>query len=209
MTRNDRHLFSRMCQALRDHNIDLKPFQDCKLIKDREPAVWDYIDKPLATRPASKHPLEELIQPTVPQLTFPVRYQLEVCISQGILNENNLSRHFINSLIQTNETRAQDLLEYVANQKKRVWDPMQIFSMRVIKGAASRSGIPPYCVYIRSATVTPSTVYYNTPTVEISNRVIRQYAQYADRFLRVRFTDEKFQVLSFFSCTNGRLNGAG
>ena len=198
-----------MCQALRDHNIDLKPFQDFKLIKDREPAVWDYIDKPLATRPASKHPLEELIQPTVPQLTFPVRYQLEVCISQGILNEHNLSRHFITSLIQTNETRAQDLLEYVANQKKRVWDPMQIFSMRVIKGAASRSGIPPYCVYIRSATVTPSTVYYNTPTVEISNRIIRQYAQYADRFLRVRFTDEKFQVLSFFSCNNGRLNGAG
>ena len=194
MARNDRRLFDRMCQALRDHNIDLRSFQSFKLIKDREPAVWEYIDEPLVTRPNTGHLLEELIQDVVPHLSFPVRYQLEVCISQGLLNEHNLTRDFITSLIQTDEIRAQDVLEYIANQKKRIWDPMQIFSMKVIKGSASRSSIPPYCAYTRSATVTPSTVYYNTPTVEISNRVVRQYAEYADRFLRVRFTDEKFQV---------------
>lgn len=194
MSRNDRHLFGRMCQALRDHNIDLKPFRNFKLIKDREPAVWEYIDEPIAIRANARHALEELTQDVVPQLSFPVRYQLEVCISQGFLNEHNLTRDFVTSLLRIDETRAQDLLEYVANQRKRIWDPMQIFSIRVIKGAASRSRIPSYCVYTRSATVTPTTVYYNTPTVDTSNRVIRQYAEYADRFLRVRFTDEKFQV---------------
>lgn len=194
MTRNDRRLFDRMCKALRDHNIDLKPFRNFKLIKDREPAVWEYIDQPLTEGPKAGHALEELVQEVVPQLSFPVRYQLEVCISQGILNEHNLSHEFVTCLIKTDEMRARDLLEYIANQKKRVWDPMQIFSMKVIRGAASRSRIPPYCVYTRSVTVTPTTVYYNTPTVDTSNRVIRQYAEYADRFLRVRFTDEKSQV---------------
>jgi len=37
-------------------------------------------------------------------------------------------------------------------------------------------------------------IYFGTPYVETSNRVLRQYAEHADRFLRVRFTDEKFQV---------------
>lgn len=38
-------------------------------------------------------------------------------------------------------------------------------------------------------------VYFQTPVPETSNRVIRQYSQYADRFLRVRFTEEKTEVL--------------
>lgn len=183
-----------MRQALQDHNIDLKPFKDFKTVKDREPAVWDHIDRPLVSQPGTKHALEELIHGVMPQISFPVRYQLEVCISQGLLNEHNLTREFVSTFIATEVTRAQDLLEHVANQRKRVWEPMEIFSKRVIKGSSSRSRIPSYCAYVRSATITPTTVYYNTPTVETSNRVIRQYAEYADRFLRVRFTDEKHQV---------------
>ena len=197
MSRNDRSLFARMCQALQDHNIDMKPFHDFRLVTDREPAVWDYIDEPLVAKHHTKHALEELIQDIVPYLSFPVRYQLEVCISQNILNEHNLSKDFISSLIRTEESRALDLLEYIAIQRKRVWDPMEIFALKVTKGLASRSSKPSYCEYIRSATITPSTVYYNTPTLDISNRVIRHFVEYADRFLRVRFTDEKSQVKPF------------
>lgn len=194
MARNDEELFGRICQAFRDHNIDIVPFPDFKLITDREPAVWDYIDRPIISKSNANSALDDLIEDAV-SLAFPVRYQLEVCISQGCLNEHNLSQDFVKQLMETEVVRAQDLLEYVANQKKRVYDPMEIFKMTIIKGSASRPKIPQYCAYTRSATVTPSTVYYNTPTVETSNRVVRQYAAvHADRFLRVRFTDEKFEV---------------
>ena len=194
MTQNDRRLFDEMCQALKDHNIRFSTFPDFRLMRDQEPAVWDFIDKPIVVQTKMKHFLQELAEDAVPRLSFQVRYQLEVCISQGLLNEHNLTQEFVTRLMAMEEVKARDVLEYVANQKKRVYDPLKILSMNVVKGSASRRNIPPYCMYSRSATVTPSTIYYNTPTVETSNRVVRQYAEYADRFLRVRFTDEKSEV---------------
>ena len=194
MRRNDRQVFDEMCQALQDHNIRITPFPRFKLIRDREPAVWEFIDKPLVVHTRPKNALEELNEDIVPPLTFPVRFQLEVCISQGVLNEHNLTQEFVTRLMSMDQAKAQDVLEYVANQKKRLFDPMEIFTMKVTRGSASKKNIPGYCAYIRSATVTPSTVYYNTPTVETSNRVLRQYSEHADRFLRVKFADEKFRV---------------
>ena len=209
MARNSEQQLDRMCQAFSDHNIDIAPFPDFKLMTDREPVVWDYIDKPIITRSKTYSALDDLTEDAV-SLVFPVRYQLEVCISQGCLNEHNLSQEFVKQLMMTEVVRAQDLLEYVANQKKRIYDPMEIFNMTIIKGSASRPKIPPYCAYVRSATVTPSTIYYNTPTVEISNRVIRQYAAvHADRFLRVRFTDEKLEVGISGFCANVVLTEVG
>ena len=194
MKRNDRHTFHEMCQALKDYNVHIAPFPNFRLIQDREPAVWEYIDKPISVQRVSKNALEELTEDVVQPLSFPVRFQLEVCISQGLLNEHNLTRDFVACLIAMDPLKAQDILEYVASQKKRLYEPMSIFSMTVIKGSASTRKIPHYCAYVRSATVTPATVYYNTPTVDTSNRIIRRYAEHADRFLRVRFTDEKSQV---------------
>ena len=194
MTEANNRNYSIMCQALRDYNIKIEPMAEFKLVKDCEPAVWNYIDKPLTQMQETSNSLHELIAENVPHLSFPVRYQLEVCISNGCLNEHNLTREFVDKLIATEEAKARDLLEYVANQGRRIFNPMEIFELKVTKGSAARLKIPHYCTYTRSATVTPSTVYYSTPTVETSNRVVRQYAEYADRFLRVRFTDEKVRV---------------
>lgn len=196
MLKNDRARFDLMSDAFRDHNVEIENFSNFSLITKREPAVWEYIDKPIPNKLKPKNALDELIQDDVQPLVFPVRYQLEVCISHGCLNEHNMTRDFIKKLIEMDTTKAQSVLEYVANQKKRIYDPMEIFQLNVTMGLDSRPKIPYYCVYTRSATVTPSTVYYNTPTVETSNRVIRQYSEHADRFLRVRFTDEKFEVNS-------------
>ena len=190
-------LFKRIEQALRDYNITVKPLSGFQIASSCEDAVWKYIDRPIPSYQRSASTLEELLrEATVPALPFPVRYQLEVCISQGYLNEHNLSKPFIDQLMGMDVNRAQDILEYVANQGKRLFEPMAIFDMKILKGSASRPAIPKYCVFMRSATVTPSTIYFNTPTVEISNRVVRHYAEHADRFLRVRFTDEKVEVPS-------------
>ncbi|KAL8708247.1 MAG: hypothetical protein Q9220_006824 [cf. Caloplaca sp. 1 TL-2023] len=187
-------LFSQIGQTFRDYNVATKDLKGFSVASHREPAIWAYIDRPVARSQRLVTSLEELLrEDTVPALPFPVRYQLEVCISHGYLNEHNLSRDFVNRLMNMEPAKAQDILEYVASQEKRVLDPMELFNMKIIKGSASRPSIPPYCAYIRSATITPSTIYINTPTVEITNRVIRYYAEHADRFLRVRFTDEKVE----------------
>ena len=99
MSRNNRPLFNRMCQALRDHNVEFKPFHSFKLTKDLGPAVWEYIDNPVATQRRTGNLLEELAQDVVPQLSFAVRFQLEVCISQGFLNEHSLTQGFVARLI--------------------------------------------------------------------------------------------------------------
>ena len=132
-------------------------------------------------------------------MPFEIRYQLEVCLSQGFFNEHNLSEEFIWTLLSMNIKQAQDLLEYIANNGKRLYDPLLSIQAANGQGLLSRTKIPSYCAYVRSATVTPTTVYFQTPVAEISNRVIRQFSQYADRFLRVRFTEEKKEV-SFHGC---------
>ena len=199
MTRNSRKTYSTICDALRDYNIEILPLEGFKLITDSEPAVWDYIDRPVPRRrKKASTALDDLKADDAPRLSFPVRYQLEVCISQGYLNEHNMTKAFVDKLMSLESAKAQELLEYVANQKNRIFNPMDIFDVKIVKGSASRLKIPHYCTYVRSATITPSTIYYSTPTVETSNRVVRQYAEYADHFLRVRFGDEKFQVENFF-----------
>lgn len=195
MTEETRALFLRIGQALRDYNISIQEMPGFSVAPHREPPVWKYIDQPVPASSRPKNTLEDLLsEERVPLLAFAVRYQLEVCISQGFLNEHNLSREFVDRLMNMEPTKAQDLLEYVASQGKRMFEPLELFNLKIIKGSASRPPIPQYCVYVRSATVTPSTIYFNTPTIEISNRVIRYYAEHADRFLRVRFTDEKVEV---------------
>lgn len=158
--------------------------------KERAPPIWKWIDLS-DTQPSKKSSsLEELIDDTYVFLPFSVRYQLEVCISNGYLSEFTMSRDFAVRLSGLGETKARRLLEHVATKKIVYYDPMRIFDILFVKGVTD-SRIPPYCCYMRSARITPGTIYYNTPTVDISNRVIRQYIEYADRFLRVSFTDEK------------------
>lgn len=193
-----RALFLRIGQSFRDYNIAIQEMTGFNIAPHCEPPVWKYIDQPVPAFPRPDSTLEDLLRDErLPLLAFPVRYQLEVCISQGYLNEHNLSHDFVDRLTKMEPTKAQDLLEYVANQGKRIFTPMELFSFKIIKGSASRPPIPQYCAYIRSANVTPTTIYFNTPTVEISNRVIRYYSEHADRFLRVRFTDEKVEVLTY------------
>jgi RNA-dependent RNA polymerase len=86
---------------------------------------------------------------------------------------------------------AKYILEKAADKQCRIYDPMEIFDLPVIDN--SKRNIPRYCVYNRAAIVTPSMLYVATPTVETSNRIIRQYIEYEDRFLRVKFTDEKHE----------------
>ncbi len=187
-------LFGRIRQALQNYNIGTLPLDHLELPEQLTPPVWELLDKPFVRQHGFRADMLELNGERESPLSFQVRYQLEVCISNGYLNEYKLSKAFVSHLKNMHASEAQDLLEYVANQGKRVYDPTSLFNIRIADGAPLRAKVPHYCVYIRSATVTPTTVYFQTPIAETSNRVIRKYSHYADRFLRVRFTEEKTDV---------------
>lgn len=191
-----------MREAFRDYNIEIVPFPNFHIASRRDAPVWKLIDLPIKKRSNTGTGLDELIHANKPRMTFEVRYQLEVCLSQGFLNEHSLSEDFIRTLMNMNVKQARDLLEYIANHGNRIYDPMLLIRVINGQGSLSRTKIPSYCAYIRSATVTPTTVYFQTPVAETSNRVIRQYPQYADRFLRVRFTEEKTEVRFFTVVVN-------
>lgn len=194
-----------MREALRDYNIEIVPFPNFSMIPRRDAPVWKLIDLPAKKRSNTGTGLEEMIHANIPRMAFEVRYQLEVCLSQGFLNEHNLSEDFVRALMNTNVMQARDLLEYIANHGNRIYDPMLLLQAMNGQGSLSRTKIPSYCAYVRSATVTPTTVYFQTPVAETSNRVIRQYSEYADRFLRVRFTEEKTEVC-FLDATLDEIN---
>ena len=173
-----------MLNALKDWNIETRLVEELQLIEDAPPPVWEIIDAPHA----AKNLIEELDHKQY--LSFPLRYQLEAVISHGYLSEYNLDMEFIRRLRSIPEPRALALLEHVFDQKERVYRPLDIFDWTQIKTHVAGQKIENYCVLLRRATITPTTIRFATPSVEYSNRVLRSWREHADKFLRVQFADE-------------------
>ncbi|KAF3188622.1 hypothetical protein TWF788_000370 [Orbilia oligospora] len=183
--------FNHMIRALRDFNIPMKHMPDFKLSEDKNLPVWDVIDRPTPLSEGSYlgHMLDDY---NWASLTYPLRYQLEACISQGCVSEYNVSKEFIDKLVAIEEREpnlAVRILETVVDSGKRYYDPMEILDIKPER--RFKAQIPKYCVETRKATITPTMIYYANPVVETSYRVIRHFFNHKDRFLRVQFTDEK------------------
>lgn len=192
---NDKSVVQQFRSALSDFGMNLVPCPSLELVDCKRSAVWEHIDRTTQDGSTAGGALSELAQTHVPYLSFRVRYQLEVCISYGILNEYSLGRDFIMRLAEMQPVAAQDLLETIANLNRPLYQPMSLFDIKPVSGSSSSTKIPDSCILMRSVTVTPTTIYFYNPTVETSNRVIRYYSEHnTDRFLRVRFTDEKSEV---------------
>ncbi|RPB04079.1 RdRP-domain-containing protein [Choiromyces venosus 120613-1] len=184
--------FNELISAMKDFNIKINVQKDFKTLpKKKVDPIWDYIDT--RRNQDSNYSLDQLHQASPPLLSYEVRYQLEVCISHNCLNEYNITPQFIDRLAELPGAKAIPLLEHVAEKRVRYYDPMDIFTIQGVARSTIHLKLPDHCQLLRKANVTPSTVYFTTPTVEITNRVVRQYSEHIDRFLRVQFVDEKFQ----------------
>jgi RNA-dependent RNA polymerase len=159
----------------------------------------------------------DLFNSTIVHLPFTVQYQLEACISQGCLHESTLSTHWVGQLLAQDKgpnsdrynpqyPRATRLLERVLESKQRFHNPMDIFHFGQ-QISLARKHVPETCTMVRSATVTPTTIYFNTPSVDTSNRVIRKFSEHEDRFLRVKFRDESYKgtIMTFDDDNNDEL----
>ncbi|KAI1123916.1 RNA dependent RNA polymerase-domain-containing protein [Nemania abortiva] len=194
-----------MRKALRDFNISIRDdtADSLRTVSARKSKFWETLE-PIATGGN----LALLAATEDVHLPYDVRYQLEVCISQGYFDEVNLGVDFLRKLTdlsnaqKRNRNRAKDLLTYVAESggpgagdglnlyPKRFYDPMALFTDKSALRYYPELGVPSHCTWVRKVIITPSTMYLSTPNPEPSNRVLRRYAQYSDRFLRVQFMDE-------------------
>lgn len=171
-------------------DIEVKPWKAIE--------IWDLLDHTNIMSEVSSHEYSSQLEAVMAQeffrFSFETRYQLEVCLTHGCLHEVNLSREFFRKLqdMDTHQrSRAVGLLEHVASLKRRFFNPMDIFGLRMTSlVVAGTREAPRHCVVTRSAVVTPTMVYFSTPALEISNRVVRNWPAVSDRFLRVRFSDE-------------------
>ncbi|KAK4989924.1 hypothetical protein LTR66_006931 [Elasticomyces elasticus] len=193
-TDTDEGQYSAICSALRDHNVTVVTDNNLKLGSHPGPSVWEWMDHPTQRGVPGLSSLSDMqaMSHNVQPLPYAVRYQLEVCISQGVLREHGISREMIQRLAAMKPRTAQKLLEKVADTEQRYFDPTTIFDL-VHALPDGNDKIPRYCTYVRSATVTSSTIYFASPSMETSNRVIRKFQEQEDQFLRVRFSDEKFE----------------
>lgn len=189
--------FHKVQKALLDFNIEIITLDNFRLKPMRKAELWSLID-PRGARSATADIHSPNSGRVTVSLPFEVRYQLEVCISREIINEYNIDEKFIYSLAKVaaqDPAKARNLLEYVAENysSKRLYNPSSIFTNNDALSFSSMTDIPHYCAFSRKATVTPSSIYFSSPTVETTNRVLRNYSKEnkEGRFLRVQFTDEK------------------
>ncbi|OCL15167.1 RdRP-domain-containing protein [Glonium stellatum] len=59
-----------------------------------------------------------------------------------------------------------------------------------------------YLTLVHHVTITPCGIYLDGPEPEVSNRVLRQYEEFADHFIRVKFADEDGDRLSYHPRTS-------
>jgi RNA-dependent RNA polymerase len=188
--------YSQILSALSDFNIRVNHLDaaDFTIVPRKDASIWSHLELSSTHATITAGKLSQFLsgmsemQSGLSHLPFPVLWQLMVCISRGYLNEFNMDQEFLQKLNDIGELTAQGLLEYIADRKLRFHDPMKIFSLAQPNPRPKH--IPPYCSLLYACNVTPTTIYFSSPQVEISNRVIRKNSEYQDRFLRVRITEE-------------------
>lgn len=171
---------------LTDYNVKLEQTNPFYIVEPAETNAWTLLSSAEA---ALTSPWELLNSKSV-HLPFEVRYQLEVCISQGLFNEYSIDAQFLEKLNAFEADRARMMLEGVADHERPYYKPMDIFEDAKIMYYWPSVKMPPQSAMIRKAVVTPTGIIFKTPGVELTNRVLRQYSDVTDRFLRVQFTDE-------------------
>lgn len=111
----------------------------------------------------------------------------------NLRNEYTISKAFIDRVISLPPATACGILDTIAAGRKYIPDPMQYLATAetTYKGAYridSDRDLPAYCKRIQRCHITPTAFLLMTPSIDVTNRVIRHFIRYLDRFLRVTCT---------------------
>ena len=199
-TREACDVMRRALKLFNNRILDASDFQVDRSPHDPEAAYWALFDNQEPT-------IDSLaLFSTQLELSFDVRYQLEVCISHGWLSEYDILEPFIRKLMAMPELKAKQLLMHVDAYAEKVFDPMGIFQDIRFQKPVKAVRIPGNCIKIHHAIITATGLLLDSPCVEISNRIIRKYRSHADRFLRVRFEDDNYRgQMKLYAASNNKM----
>ena len=182
--------FSHIIEALQDLNINIITSPVAIDATGRAKSIWDHLDHRALLKEANALDLLSPSLHTMVALPFEVRYQLEVCVSRGVLNDHTISVDFLQQLAAMDSVKARLRLEYLADQDEPLYEPSTLLTSPDAGAYLPHLRYPHYCTLVRKAVITPTTMRFNSATLETSNRVIRKYNHVSDRFLRVQFVEE-------------------
>ena len=91
------------------------------------------------------------------------------------------------------------VLQYLAARQRRPCSHICTLASHLCYGnknpILSCRQLPDYCMLVRRCLVTPTRIVRLPPETELSNRILRRYKQYADRFMRVSFAEENAGIM--------------
>ncbi|KDO19525.1 hypothetical protein SPRG_15273 [Saprolegnia parasitica CBS 223.65] len=150
-------------------------------------------------------------------VSFPLRYALHVLMSQEALVVTSLGdAEYVARMLDYSMASSTDVLGFLYSSLRAPVDgppDLQAFSNWLSNLPRHRQNVelmltptsttpvnademtPATMPEVRRVLVTPLRIVAEPPQVDASNRVLRQYAQHVDRFLRVTFVDEEFGPL--------------
>ncbi|KAJ0538811.1 putative RNA-directed RNA polymerase [Helianthus annuus] len=133
-------------------------------------------------------------------LPFKVVFKICALVQHGCIPGPVLDANFY-ALLDP-QRRDIEAIEYVMEKmyfsKDCCYDPVRLITEEYLKNKKLKSpaiSLDTGLVYVRRVQITPSKVYFCGPEVNVSNRVLRHYAEYIDNFLRVSFLDEELEKL--------------
>ncbi|CAK7353670.1 unnamed protein product [Dovyalis caffra] len=134
-------------------------------------------------------------------IAFEVMFLVNAVMHKGIFNQHQLSSDFFDLLRNHPAEVSVAALKHICSYRRPVFDAHRRLKVvlewllknpKLFKNPKQLADI----VEIRRLVITPTKAYCLPPEVELSNRVLRKYKDVADRFLRVTFMDEGFQIMN-------------
>ncbi|KAF1947306.1 RdRP-domain-containing protein [Clathrospora elynae] len=185
--------FKDFSSALADYGVAIEDLDQYIIKKRIASPLWSLLQEEISgthphLEPVSNESIFDDLFASQIHLSFPVRYQLEACLSNGYLKEHNITNAFLEKVGSMDPRQVTRILEKIADKQHTYYDPMEIFGIRV---KSLEKKVPSYCILQRSVIITPTMMHVASPAMETSNRIIRKYEADADRFIRVKFSDEK------------------
>ena len=159
-------------------------------------------DKPVDITSSMGDSLGVDVEDELQGLPYIVRYSFDVCLAHGYLysislaplilsrSEYTISKSFIERLKALPSAIACGILDTIVAGRKFVPEPLAYLATAETnyKGTYridSDRDLPAHCKRIQRCLITPTTVLLKAPSIDVTNRVIRHFIRFLDRFLRV------------------------
>nr|AJP06347.1 RDR6 [Pinus tabuliformis] len=141
--------------------------------------------------------------PHRPRIHFETMFLLNALVHKGIVNYHRITPEFYNMLKPSVTPAKLSILalRHMLAYTNPVFDAFGRFkavlswiskNLKLLKNPK----IAEETIEVRRLVITPTKAYCLPPEVELSNRVLRHFKKFADRFLRVTFMDDNMQAMS-------------